>query len=400
MSFGSEMIGKELTIINTYDEREMFYPEVPDTIWIKKVKKPKLDKHYTLSYIYKATQDAKWETPSQYVDGRTFLIKNIVYNEKEPGVGKSENRYYVYTLSLEDVSTGENIQMKIDRNDEHYVLKFRVRNLDILNQLKGKSFVESKTGKHVVVKDCYYEYKSYSSGWSLRYSSAPNLEIEFEDGTSTFAKYATTYLPPAEYEKQKREEELKALKRDAERGQWKIVYKNATKPQSSKFTTGKITYNDYLNLITYVDNHITLMLTAEEENFSFELKNTSSSTLTIDWDEIIFVNAESESQRVVHSGIKYRDKNNPQQPSLVAKNSVLKDILIPTDRIKWMTDEWWVGPILNWRSTPGYYNGKQVQLIFPIKINGVSYEYTFVFDLVWKWTYPEAREKWLQMQSK
>ena len=92
MSFGSEMIGKELTIINTYDEREMFYPEVPDTIWIKKVKKPKLDKHYTLSYIYKATQDAKWETPSQYVDGRTFLIKNIVYNEKEPGVGKSENR--------------------------------------------------------------------------------------------------------------------------------------------------------------------------------------------------------------------------------------------------------------------------------------------------------------------
>jgi hypothetical protein len=392
LRFGRDFVGKEITIVDSPDEQNMFFYEIPDTIWIKKVKKPKLHKHYELSYVYKAKHQNDYWTPAKYVVGRTFIVQDAI--EEENIINRK-----TYTLKLQDKTTGERIRMKFYDINSHYVLHLKVHCGGLYDELIGKTFVNKKSGKEVVVKDCFYEYKSQGGGWTVLCDGKQHLKLQFADNSVEYAKSCDSYLPPEEYETYKRAEALKELKRKAETGEWKIVYRNAIKPMSAKFSKGKISYNDYLNSLSYIDNHIELKLIPQEKNLSVELKNISGNTITIVWDEIIFVNEDSESQRVIHSGIKYNERNNPQQPSLIAKNTVLKDALIPVNRIKWMTDEWYVGPILNWRHTPRYYNGKQVQLIFPIKTNGVSYEYTFVFDLVWEWTYPQEREKWIQLME-
>lgn len=55
---------------------------VPDTVWIKKVKKPKHEKHYLLKYNY------GWEYNSRQIDvshmdafsGKHFIIQNVIYD--------------------------------------------------------------------------------------------------------------------------------------------------------------------------------------------------------------------------------------------------------------------------------------------------------------------------------
>lgn len=397
IDFGPQLVEHEITFINlsdgTYyqeDQRKMFYTEKIDTIWFKngrKAKRPKIDKHFRMGNVrtYLKAKD---------IIGRTFLIQDVLCEEEELYTGKK----YIYTLTLED-SAKKVTYMKIEKK-EHKYLSFLIRDADMLNQLKGRTFVEKKSGKTFTVKDCYYDYRPKYT-WDDVYITPRSMQVEFEDKSTILVKDASNYLTEEEYAKLKKEEALKELERKATSGEYKMVLNKVVKPKSSKFTVGESACDDYTKTVIYKDNVISLILAPGEKSFSFELKNISNSTLTINWDDIIYINEKSESQRVVHSGIKYRDVENPQQPSLVAKNSSIKDALVPAKHIHWSSwsKEWDVYSLLNWRGTHGHYDGKQVRLIFPIQVNGVSYEYTFLFDLIWEWEYPKIREKWLRLQE-
>ena len=394
IEFGPQLVGHEITILNVYDssygsDLKKFYTEEIDTIWFKngrKAKKPKIDKHFRMDNV------RRYPKTKEEIVGRTFIIQDIRSKERQKSSYSTEE---FYVLTLVDTVMNKVTYMEFVKNERCYVLKFSVRNKEELNQLKGKTFVEKQTGKRSIVKDCYYIFEDIGG----YYWSRPSLTIEFESGEKT--KYASCYLTVEEYTKLKEEEALKELERKARSGEYKMVLNKVVKPKSSKFTVGESACDNYTKAGIYKDNVISLILAPGEKSFSFELKNISNSTLSINWDDIIYIDEKSESQRVVHSGIKYRDVENPQQPSLVAKNSSIKDDLVPTNLIRWSSwsKEWTVNSLLNWGRTHGRYDGKQVQLIFPIQINGVSYEYTFVFDLVWEWEYPRARERWLQLQE-
>lgn len=394
IEFGPQLVGHEITILNVYDSNygsdlKKFYTEEIDTIWFKngrKAKKPKIDKHFRMDNV------RRYPKTKEEIVGRTFIIQDIRSKERQKSSYSTEE---FYVLTLVDTVMNKVTYMEFVKNERCYFLKFSVRNKEELNQLKGKTFVEKQTGKRSIVKDCYYIFEDIGGyDWSR-----PSLTIEFESGKKT--KHASCYLTVEEYTKLKEEEALKELERKATSGEYKMVLNKVVKPKSSKFIVGESACNKYTKTVIYRDNYVSFIMTPGEKSFAFDLTNNSNSTLTINWDDIIYINEESESQRVVHSGIKYKDVSSPQQSSLIAKKSSINDALVPAKNIHWSSwsKEWDVYSLLNWSRTHGRYDGKQVRLIFPIQVNGVSYEYTFIFDLIWEWEHPKEREKWLQLQE-
>ena len=385
----TDIKGKEMTIVSSYDELDMFYDEILDTVWIKQVKKPILNKHFRLTHLpYKAKKSefftSSYCTPREAVEGRTFYVQDVLFDDATKK----------YVLKLKDVSSGEIISMKVSKSDTYYVLHVKVRDAQVSAELLGKSFVNSKSHEYVTVTDCYYEFKSLSFGW--RITDREGLTVKFDNGETSMTEYASNYINPEKYEKDKREAELKELESDANYGTYVLSFNGITKPKSSKVSKGKLIADADTNLALYVDNQISLTIIPEDDCFRINLKNLTQSTININWDDIIYIDEKSESQRVVHSGIRYIDVNAPQTPTKIAKNSVLNDVLIPAHRVFYGGVE----NILYRRSVKSLHTeGTLVYLILPVEINGISHEYTITYQIKWAWKYPEKRKKWLEMQS-
>jgi len=138
---------------------------------------------------------------------------------------------------------------------------------------------------------------------------------------------------------------------------------------------------------TYEDDFVLFTWFVSSTQFHFLLKNKTNHSIKIPWDDIAYINPDGESKRVIHSGIKLIDRNNAQAPSVVAKNSTLNDILIPSDNIYYVSEFGWGEENLFGRynsqeaAHTSKYIGATVSILFPIIIENVTNEYTFQFEI-------------------
>ena len=147
--------------------------------------------------------------------------------------------------------------------------------------------------------------------------------------------------------------------------------------------TNKYRYeDDYINIVWYVDS----------KRFYFDLTNKSGHTIKINWDDISYVDYNGKVERVMHSGVKYTERNNSQPASTVPKGATLSDILIPTENVYFIS-----GRFGGWREKyliPCVYNdaatrdaqassyvGKTMTIMMPIMIENVQNDYTFTFNI-------------------
>ena len=147
--------------------------------------------------------------------------------------------------------------------------------------------------------------------------------------------------------------------------------------------TNKYRYeDDYINIVWYVDS----------KRFYFDLTNKSGHTIKINWDDISYVDYNGKVGRVMHSGVKYAERNNSQPASTVPKGATLSDILIPTENVYFIS-----GQFGGWREKyliPCVYNdaatrdaqassyvGKTMTIMMPIMIENVQNDYTFTFSI-------------------
>ena len=82
--------------------------------------------------------------------------------------------------------------------------------------------------------------------------------------------------------------------------------------------------DDYIDVVWSVVN---------QKQFNFTLKNKSSHTIKINWDDISYVDTEGFVGRVVHAGVKYADRNNSQPAITVPKGACISDMLLPTENV-------------------------------------------------------------------
>ena len=157
--------------------------------------------------------------------------------------------------------------------------------------------------------------------------------------------------------------------------------------------TKVVTFNDGgVSKYRYEDDYINIVWYVGLKQFNFTLNNKSGHSLKINWDDISFVDTKGQVGRVMHSGVKYTERNNSQPATTVPKGASITDILLPTDNVYYVS-----GQYGGWREnyllpcvykTPEEFNagassliGKTMTIMMPIMIENVQNDYTFTFNI-------------------
>jgi putative lipoprotein len=157
--------------------------------------------------------------------------------------------------------------------------------------------------------------------------------------------------------------------------------------------TKVVTFKDgEVDKYRYEDDFIEIVWYVGLKKFNFELKNKSTHTMKINWDDVSYVDINGKTRRVMHAGVKYIERNNSQPATSIPKGASLSDILLPTDNVILSSglDGGWIESNL----IPSYYStseamangaesyvGKKMTILMPIMIENVQNDYTFVFNI-------------------
>ncbi len=139
---------------------------------------------------------------------------------------------------------------------------------------------------------------------------------------------------------------------------------------------------------SYVDNVIDIVIFGDSEQFSFILKNLSENSIKLIWDDAVFVGINGSTSKIMHSGVKYSQREASQPASTIIRGASLDDIACPIENV-------YYSDVLNsWEVKSMYPKGitndtKQIQLMLPIQIKDVVNEYIFVFDVKYQYNHPE-----------
>lgn len=120
---------------------------------------------------------------------------------------------------------------------------------------------------------------------------------------------------------------------------------------------------------------------------NFKLKNNTKSTIRIMWNDAAYVNASGSTDRVMHAGVKYINRNESQPPSSIPAGSYIDDAIIPTSVIAYNPYIGWTEGNMfgvsrnSWEAKKQLENtyGKTVKVLLPIEKDGIITDYEFSF---------------------
>ena len=124
----------------------------------------------------------------------------------------------------------------------------------------------------------------------------------------------------------------------------------------------------------------------------FTLTNKTDFSIKVIWDDAAFVDETGKSHRVMHEGVKYIDRSNPEPPTVVPRKGSIDDLVYPTDYAYFVSGQyggWDESPLFpnraqsseELKSKSQKYVGKTFQVLLPLQIQDVTNEYTFTFQI-------------------
>jgi len=75
------------------------------------------------------------------------------------------------------------------------------------------------------------------------------------------------------------------------------------------------------------------------------ITNQGSETIVLLWDECSLVLPNRQSLRIIHTGVKYIEKEKPQSPTPIPPKTFVREAIWPTDYVEWVSSEWVELPI-------------------------------------------------------
>lgn len=150
---------------------------------------------------------------------------------------------------------------------------------------------------------------------------------------------------------------------------------------------------DGVSQYVYEDNYMRILWFVGETSFHFSLMNITDETIRINWDNIVYVDYDGEAGRVMHSGVKYNERNSEQAATVVPRGAKITDVLLPAANVEWgygmYGQGWQEKPLLKglvWKPVDEVnrnpymdYTGKVMKIVMPLEIGNDIREYTFIF---------------------
>ncbi len=91
--------------------------------------------------------------------------------------------------------------------------------------------------------------------------------------------------------------------------------------------------NTPLEVLSFSDAFLKISFIVGEKEIVFEIQNKTDSGVKINWDDLSFIRSDGNASRVIHSGIRLVNRNDPQAPTLIPPTAKVSDNLIPSENI-------------------------------------------------------------------
>lgn len=176
-------------------------------------------------------------------------------------------------------------------------------------------------------------------------------------------------------------------------GKYKTALVRVEKPEdaSNRYSETKIITDSGIEKYSFNDSTINILIYGTSESFYFELKNVSSNSLKIIWNEAGFVGLDGNTSKIMHKGITYSQREGDQPATTVIRGAKIEDLVCPTANVYYRDNG--IGRGWNILSMLPYeFKGKdigEIRLMLPIQIKDVVNEYIFVFKAYYIFDNPE-----------
>jgi hypothetical protein len=149
---------------------------------------------------------------------------------------------------------------------------------------------------------------------------------------------------------------------------------------------------------SWTNDTIAIVFSFSRSSINFSLNNLTNETMKLRWDDATLIKHGS-ARRIMHSGVKYIDRNNSQPPTIIPGMTTINDVVIPVDNIRWRDGyygrnystpgEWVEDPLFpehdinkpEFREAILKYKGVVFSLILPIEHKNIVKEYKFEFEI-------------------
>ena len=177
------------------------------------------------------------------------------------------------------------------------------------------------------------------------------------------------------------------------RGTYDFSLTSVERPEDQGDRFGEMTTGEADNGgILYEDSVLKCVWVVGVDRLSFALKNKTENSMKIIWDEAAYIDQNGSTQRIMHSGVKYTDRNSSQPPSVIIRGAQIEDVVIPNDNVYFVSGQyggWRIRPLFQifaatqaeLNTLTSLYVGKEVRVLLPIEIKGVTNDYIFNFKV-------------------
>jgi hypothetical protein len=135
------------------------------------------------------------------------------------------------------------------------------------------------------------------------------------------------------------------------------------------------------NDISFSDKYISVAWDISENQVGFTLTNKTNEPIKINWDQASFVDINGSSKQVIHSGVRYINRDSPQVPTIIPPTAKLNEIIVPKTNIYYGYSNWKVEPIFPEGPLAKSYANKEFSVFLPLEIEGKSKYYSFTFRI-------------------
>ncbi len=150
---------------------------------------------------------------------------------------------------------------------------------------------------------------------------------------------------------------------------------------------------------SYADSLISIMWSFRGDNIRFIMSNLTDERITIEWNNIAYINEYGVSERIIHEEVRFIDRSGPMPDTSVPPGAHYSDMIIPADNIYWQNGAqgvvWFPARWDVLRLFPLYYTdnistrdswtrdylGKAVKIYFPVRVGDRECIYTFCFEI-------------------
>lgn len=129
--------------------------------------------------------------------------------------------------------------------------------------------------------------------------------------------------------------------------------------------------------------------TVLNNTINLKINNNTADLIEIIWDKSLYVDSNGNSHRIIHSNVKFIDKDRQQPNTVIAPKSLINSNIVPVDYIEYdKKNGWYVKGFLSTTNNKSKkyilkinneYSGKSFQTLLVLKYNNQEYQYLFTF---------------------